>query len=85
MLRRESNELGKPGMTVPFRNLFAILLTRVKNKDRASPHMSALEVTIIRLDLGEYFQRSQPSNTIRDSIEQPNGMLNRKRPETDVV
>jgi len=47
--------------------------------------MSALEVTMIRLGLGEYFQRSQCSNAIRDSIEQPDGMLNSKRPETDVV
>jgi hypothetical protein len=47
--------------------------------------MSTLEVTMIRLDLGEYFQRSQSSNAIRDSILQPNGTLNSKRPETDVV
>ncbi len=47
--------------------------------------MSALEVTMIRLGLGEYFKRSQSSNAIRDSIEEPDSMLNGKRPETDVV
>jgi hypothetical protein len=47
--------------------------------------MSALEVMMIRLGLGEYFQRSQSSNAIRDLIEQPDGILNGKRPETDVV
>ena len=85
MLGRESNELSKSCTTVPFRDLLAILQTRVKNEDRASPNMCTLKLTMIRLGLGEYFQRSQSSDTIWDTIEEPDRMLNSKRPETDVV
>ncbi len=72
-------------MTVPFRDLLAILEMRVKNKDRASPNMSMLKITMIRLGLGECLQKNQSSNAIWDSIEQPDGILNSKRPEMDVV
>ena len=85
MLRRKTNELSKSCTAVPFRNLLAILKTRVKNKDRAAPNMGTLKITMIRLGLGEYLQRSQTSNAIWDPIEEPDGMLNCKRPETDVV
>jgi len=47
--------------------------------------MCTLKLTMIRLGLGEYFQRSQTSDTIWDSIEEPDSMLNGNRPETDVV
>ncbi len=68
-----------------FRDLLAILQTRVKNKDRASPNMGTLKLTMIRLGLDEYLQRSQSSDMIWDLIESPDSMLNSKRPETDVV
>ena len=85
MFRRKSNELSKSSMMVPFRDFLAILEARVKNEDRAAPNMGTLKVTMIRLGLGEYLQRSQSSNAIWDSIEEPDGMLNCKRPETNVV
>ena len=85
MLRRKPNELSKSCTTVPFRDLLAVLETRVKNKDRAAPNMCTLEISMIRLGLGVYFQRSQPSNAIRDLIEEPDVMLNSKGPEMDVV
>ena len=85
MLRRKSNELSKSCTTVPFRDLLAILETRVKNKDRAAPNMCTLEISMIRLGLGEDLQRSQSSNAIWDAIEEPDSMLNCKRPETNVV
>ena len=85
MLGGESNKLHKPGTAIPLRDLPANLETRVKNKDRASPNMSTLEVTMIRLGLGEYFQRRQSSNAIRNLVEQPDSMLNSKRPEMNVV
>ena len=85
MLRGETNELSKSCTAVPFRNLLSILETRVKNKDRAPPNMGMLKITMIRLGLGEYLQRSQSSNVIWDLIEEPDSMLNCKRPKTNVV
>jgi hypothetical protein len=67
-------------MTVLFRDLLAILETRVKNKDRATPNMGTLKITMIRLGLGECLQRSQTSNLVRDTIEEPDGMLDSKGP-----
>ncbi len=58
---------------------------RVKNEDGTAPNTNTLEITMIRLGLGKYFQRSQTRNAIRDSNEQPDGMLNSKGPGTDVV
>ena len=80
VLRRESNKLSKAGTMVPFRDFLALMEVRVKNKDRASPNMCMLKITMIRLGLGKYFQRSQTSNTVRDTIEEPDGMLDGKGP-----
>jgi hypothetical protein len=75
VLRREPNELSKAGTTILFRDFLAILETRVKNKDRASPNMCTLKIAMVRLGLGKYFQRSQASNVIRDTIEEPDRYL----------
>ncbi len=73
-------------MAVPLKDLPAILeMRRVKTKDRASINMSTLMITLIRLGLGEYLQRSQSSYAVWASIEQPDSMLNSKQPEMDVV
>jgi hypothetical protein len=56
------------------------LETRVKNKDRAAPNMGTLKITMIRLGLGEYLQRSQTSNAVRDTIEELDGMMDSKGP-----
>ncbi len=85
MLRRKNNELSKSCTAVPFRNLLAILKVRVKNKDRAAPNVRMLEISMIRLGLGEDLQRRQSRNAIWDAIEEPDSMLNRKRPETNFV
>ena len=57
MLGRKSNKLSKPGTMVPFGNLLAILQTRVKNEDRATPNMSTLKIRMIRFGFGKHFQR----------------------------
>ena len=67
--------MSKAGTTILFRDFLAILETRVKNKDRASPNMCTLKIAMVRLGLGKYFQRSQASNVIRDTIEEPDRYL----------
>jgi hypothetical protein len=57
MLGRKSNKLSKPGTTVPFGNLLAILQAMVKNKDRATSNMSTIKITMIRFGLGKHFQK----------------------------
>ena len=68
MFGRESYKLGKASLLIPLGNLLSILKMRIKDKDQTSSNVSMLKFTMVRLCLGEHFERSQTSHTIRNAV-----------------